>query len=57
MNDWIETLDRLDDIDAEMILPGHGNAQENEDYLHQVKALLEKTMADVAGSPSKRRDP
>jgi glyoxylase-like metal-dependent hydrolase (beta-lactamase superfamily II) len=41
--DWIVTLQRLADFDADLIIPGHGAPQYDQRYLLQVKSLLEAT--------------
>ena len=43
MTDWSGTLQRLDEFDAEVIVPGHGAPQYDRSYLALVQTLLETT--------------
>jgi len=43
MTDWSVALQRLDDMDARILVPGHGAAQFDRRYLESVRALLEAT--------------
>jgi glyoxylase-like metal-dependent hydrolase (beta-lactamase superfamily II) len=45
--EWIETLRRLDALDARTIVPGHGEVLHDEAYLHAVIDLLESVVAQV----------
>jgi cyclase len=47
MTDWSDTLQRLDDMDARILVPGHGAAQYDGHYLESVRALLEATAQRV----------
>jgi glyoxylase-like metal-dependent hydrolase (beta-lactamase superfamily II) len=47
MVDWITTLDRVAELGARTIVPGHGRVQHDTAYLEQVRALLEGTVAAV----------
>ena len=43
MTDWSITLQRLDDIGARILIPGHGTAQFDRRYLESLRALLDAT--------------
>ena len=45
--EWAETLDALDSLDAEVIVPGHGPVLRDRTYLHQVRDLLRDLVAQV----------
>ena len=47
MTDWNDTLLRLAELDAMILVPGHGAAQRDSGYLESVQALLEATMERV----------
>lgn len=47
MLDWVTTLERIRDLDATTIVPGHGAVQHDSDYLEQVHALLQATLDEV----------
>ena len=47
MQDWVKTLERVRDIGAGTIVPGHGAVMHDNDYLEQVLALLETTLHKV----------
>lgn len=44
---WIETLGKVAEIEAEIIIPGHGAVQEDTRYLERVVSLLEATVLAV----------
>jgi cyclase len=44
---WIESLEALDRLDAQLIVPGHGAAQHDKDYLHLVTDSLKYVVAQV----------
>jgi glyoxylase-like metal-dependent hydrolase (beta-lactamase superfamily II) len=44
LGEWIQTLRKLRDFPAETIIPGHGPAQKNRDYISQLIELLESTL-------------
>ena len=46
-SDWVKVLERLREIPADAIIPGHGAVQHDRVYLDQVKALLESVIAQV----------
>jgi glyoxylase-like metal-dependent hydrolase (beta-lactamase superfamily II) len=48
MGEWVETLTRIRDLDARLIIPGHGEVQRDAKYLDQVIALLRATLDAVA---------
>jgi cyclase len=47
MTDWITTLEKLRDIDAGTIIPGHGPVQYDSSAVDRLIALLEDTLASV----------
>jgi len=47
MVEWVDTLSRIAEIDAETIIPGHGAVQSDKRYIEQVVALLETTLGAV----------
>src|SRR6202012_1415213 len=44
---WIESLETLDRLDAQLIVPGHGSAQHDKVYLHLVTDSLKYVVAQV----------
>jgi glyoxylase-like metal-dependent hydrolase (beta-lactamase superfamily II) len=46
-SDWIVTLQKLDALGAEVIVPGHGEIQHDDAYLRRVVALLDKVVSRV----------
>jgi glyoxylase-like metal-dependent hydrolase (beta-lactamase superfamily II) len=46
-SDWIETLARIDGLGADVILPGHGEVQRDNDYLRRLQALLRDLVEQV----------
>ncbi len=46
-SDWIVTLQKLDALGAEVIVPGHGEIQHDDAYLRRVAGLLEKVVSRV----------
>jgi len=46
--DWIQTLRKLNKIDASFIVPGHGRVQRDKSYITQVTSLLESMNKQVA---------
>jgi cyclase len=46
-NAWIESLEALDRLDAQVIVPGHGAAQHDKEYLHLVTDSLKFVVAQV----------
>jgi glyoxylase-like metal-dependent hydrolase (beta-lactamase superfamily II) len=47
MTDWIETLQRLSEKGAKIIVPGHGAVQHDTEYLQLVLTLLRNTVVAV----------
>jgi len=45
--EWIRTLHALADLDAKVIIPGHGPAQNDATYLRQVTSLLQAVVSRV----------
>lgn len=45
--DWIGTLGRLDSLEADVIVPGHGGVQRDRTYLRQVQGLLRSLVDQV----------
>ena len=46
-SEWIDTLQRLRDFDAQIIIPGHGPALSDWHYLDQVRALFSAAIEQV----------
>jgi glyoxylase-like metal-dependent hydrolase (beta-lactamase superfamily II) len=44
---WIESLEALDRLDAQLIVPGHGAVQHDKTYLHLVTDSLRYVVAQV----------
>lgn len=47
LKDWIETLVKLEAIDAAKIVPGHGQVMNNKDYIRDVRLLFETTVQQI----------
>jgi glyoxylase-like metal-dependent hydrolase (beta-lactamase superfamily II) len=45
--EWTQTLTRLDNLGAEIYMPGHGFIEYDKSYLRQVKGLLTDLVAEV----------
>jgi cyclase len=45
--EWIESLDILDRLDTDIIIPGHGPAQHDKSYLHLLRDSLQSVVAQV----------
>ena len=45
--DWAATLGRLDALEADVLVPGHGRVQHDRRYLRQVQGLLQALVAQV----------
>ena len=45
--EWAETLDALDKLEFDILIPGHGEVQEGKAYLRQLRALLEEVQTQV----------
>ena len=45
--EWIATLGRLDALEADVLVPGHGSVQRDRAYLRQVQALLAALVEQV----------
>lgn len=45
--EWIQTLARLDDLGADVYVPGHGFVEYDRSYIRQVKALLTDLVTGV----------
>ncbi|HEX8139823.1 MAG TPA: MBL fold metallo-hydrolase [Pyrinomonadaceae bacterium] len=50
LGEWIQTLRKLRDFPAETIIPGHGPAQKNKEYISQLIELLESTLTQTQGA-------
>ncbi|HTY42581.1 MAG TPA: MBL fold metallo-hydrolase [Thermoanaerobaculia bacterium] len=50
--DWAATLGRLDALEADVLVPGHGKVQCDRTYLRQVQALLTALVAEVKAAVS-----
>jgi cyclase len=47
LSDWVKTLKRLAQFDAQIIVPGHGPTQRDKEYLLAVTELLESVVSQV----------
>jgi cyclase len=47
LSEWVETLKKLESIDATTVIPGHGSIERDKEYIKQVQALLASTTAQV----------
>ena len=45
--EWIETLEKLDRLDADVIVPGHGAVMHDKSYLHLVAEMMRSVVAQV----------
>jgi glyoxylase-like metal-dependent hydrolase (beta-lactamase superfamily II) len=45
--DWAATLGRLDALDADVLVPGHGHVQRDHRYLRQVQGLVQALVTEV----------
>lgn len=44
LGDWVQTLKKLREMDADLIIPGHGPVQQNRKYLDLIVSLLESVL-------------
>ena len=51
--EWIHTLQELNALDADIIIPGHGDAERDKTYLQQNLKLFQHVLADVKDSRAK----
>ena len=47
MTEWVDTLKKLQSIDANVIVPGHGEVQNDKRYIAQVNELLQSLISQV----------
>ena len=47
LTEWVETLKKLEEIDASIIVPGHGPVEYDKQYIREVRGLLESTTEQV----------
>ena len=47
MGDWMKTLKAVKDLDANLIIPGHGDPQSNADHIDKLSALIAATLKKV----------
>jgi cyclase len=52
--EWIATLEKLDALGAEVIVPGHGEIQHDDAYLRRVVSLLQKVVSRVQDELTRR---
>ena len=45
--EWIDTLEKLDRLDATVIVPGHGDVMRDRTYLHLVAEMMRSVVAQV----------
>ncbi len=50
---WIESLKELDHLDAQLILPGHGDPQHDKKYLELVLTSMESIVEQVCAAAAK----
>ncbi|HUK64550.1 MAG TPA: MBL fold metallo-hydrolase [Dongiaceae bacterium] len=50
IGEWIETMKRLEAIDAAVIVPGHGAVERDKSYLMMVSRLLESLQSQVSAA-------
>ncbi len=48
--EWVATLARLDALEADVLVPGHGPVQRDRAYLRRVKALVAALVGEVKGA-------
>jgi cyclase len=51
--EWIQTLQELNALDVDIIIPGHGDAERDKTYLQQNLKLFQHVLADVKDSRAK----
>lgn len=51
--EWIETLQKLDQLDIDTIIPGHGEAERERSYLERNLRLFQRIVSDVKGAKAK----
>jgi cyclase len=51
--EWIHTLQELNALDVDIIIPGHGDAERDKTYLQQNLKLFQHVLADVKDSRAK----
>lgn len=45
--EWIQVLSRLESLDVNFYIPGHGDLMENKNYIQQVKGMLTELVTEV----------
>jgi len=50
LGDWVQTLKKMRELDADVIIPGHGPVMRNKDYLDLVTNLLETIVTQTHDS-------
>jgi glyoxylase-like metal-dependent hydrolase (beta-lactamase superfamily II) len=56
LGEWVETLERLSALEADVIVPGHGEPQRDRSYLEQVQGLLRATLDRVGAAAQEHAD-
>jgi cyclase len=56
LGDWMETLRQISALPVDVIVPGHGAIQRDRNYLNQVLALMETTLAQAKDAVAKGLD-
>ena len=51
--EWIQTLQKLNALHVDIIIPGHGDAEGNKTYLRQNLKLFQHVLADVKDAKAK----
>jgi cyclase len=52
--EWIETLQKLNQFEIETIIPGHGEAEHDRSYLERNLTLFQRVLADVKAAKANR---
>lgn len=53
--EWVATLGRLDALEADVLVPGHGPVQRDRTYLRKVQALVAELVTEVRGAVASGR--
>lgn len=51
--EWIETLQKLEALDVDTVIPGHGDVERDKNYLRQNLRLFQHVLADVKDARAK----
>lgn len=53
LGEWVQTLNKLKEFEADFIIPGHGAVQKDKQYLELVSALLDSTFKQTQAAVQK----